>query len=386
MIIEVAKDPNLLPKAEEHISGVIAERYKNFPKQERPKIIKTEGGVAVVYSLVGPTHILSESDFEGVPGRMIVKRLSSSFRSLEKYQVSPSGERIERPDIEVKIGNETMGYRAIKKGSFVLIAGPCAVEEEVTVNGKKMSGLDYTIKVAVEIAEVTKKFGLYEHTVLRGCPWKPRTNAYTWPGIGEIGLEYMDKAREASGLPWLCEALSENHVLQIAQHADGMWIGARTSTSQALVEAVARSWKPWGHKNHLYPGMDLADQLAVMEYGARINDRCFVIERGTQSLAKGDFSRNLPNMQKANENLYLVKSRAPVIIDPSHAVAQPEAIPGTSISAIADFNFDGLMIDVGLDNPTRKTFRCDGEQFLEMKTFEELVEDLVEILQEQGKI
>lgn len=377
MLIEVRK--GYADAVEKHIQKVVAQRFEGAKPHELVKVQRTSGQTYDVFSFIGPTERLSEEDFRMVDGVERVTRLSFPFKTLAKYHKTPNQQEIEHPDIEVDIGG-----RIIKKGGFVIIAGPCAVEKKVRVGRKEISGLDYTRAVAEQIAAIARELEIYDMVILRGCPWKPRSSAYTFQGVGIEGLDVMDRAREVSGLPYICEAMSESQANAIANHADGMWVGARNSMDQELIEKVAKTGKPWGHKNGL-KAMTLEEQLSWMEYGAKTgNDKCFIIERGFIDEVSGKYQRNHGDMMRALGNRDL--SRVPVIIDPSHMIADPRTIPRVSCAAIQYFGFDGLMLDVGLDNAERATFQCDGQQFLYMSDFKKLAHRLVDIIKEQGKI
>jgi len=377
MLIEVRKEE--ANAVEGYIAKVISNRFEGAAPHELVKVIRTQGQTYDVFSFVGPTERLSEEDFKALEGVERVTRLSLPFKALAKYHKTPGEEKVEHPDIQVNIGD-----RILTKGGFIFFAGPCAVEKKPVVNGKEFSGLEYTKTVACQIAEVAAEYGIQDHGVLRGCPWKPRSSTYSFQGVGVEGLLVMDEARKASGLPYICEALDQEQANIIANHADGMWIGARNSMNQSLIESVAKTGKPWGHKNGI-KGMGLEEQLAWMEYGAKTgNDQCFIIERGHQDDVVGKYQRNHGDMMRALGNKRL--SRVPVIIDPSHMIANPRTIPDVSCAAIEYFGFDGLILDVGLDGADRSTFLCDGQQFLTISDFRKLVGRLVPILKEQGKL
>jgi len=65
----------------------------------------------------------------------------------------------------------------------IIIAGPCAVESEEQI---------------IKIASKLKQLGM---DYLRGGSFKPRTNPDDFQGLGELGIEYLIKAKQITGLP-----------------------------------------------------------------------------------------------------------------------------------------------------------------------------------------
>jgi 3-deoxy-7-phosphoheptulonate synthase len=63
--------------------------------------------------------------------------------------------------------------------------------------------------------------------VLRGGAFKPRTSPYSWQGLGEEGLKMLARAKGATGMAIVTEALDPEGVDLVAQYADIIQIGAR---------------------------------------------------------------------------------------------------------------------------------------------------------------
>ena len=70
------------------------------------------------------------------------------------------------------------------KNEPLLIAGPCSAETE-----------DQLIATAHLLAKTGKV------SVLRAGIWKPRTRPGEFEGIGSIGLTWLKRAKEETGLP-----------------------------------------------------------------------------------------------------------------------------------------------------------------------------------------
>ena len=74
---------------------------------------------------------------------------------------------------KIQIGKVSVG-----NDSMVIIAGPCAIEDE---------------KQAMTIAEHVKNSG---GDMFRGGAFKPRTSPYSFQGLGEQGLKILARVRE----------------------------------------------------------------------------------------------------------------------------------------------------------------------------------------------
>ena len=79
-----------------------------------------------------------------------------------------------------------------------IIAGPCSVENE---------------KQLMSCAQSVAKAGAIG---LRGGAFKPRTNPYSFQGLGEAGLQLLAKARDETGLAVVTEVMSIDQVDRVA--------------------------------------------------------------------------------------------------------------------------------------------------------------------------
>ena len=76
-----------------------------------------------------------------------------------------------------------------------VIAGPCSAESEKQV-----------LETARELAKNPSV------KVFRAGIWKPRTMPGGFEGVGNIGLEWLQKARAETGLPICTEVANVNHI------------------------------------------------------------------------------------------------------------------------------------------------------------------------------
>jgi len=214
----------------------------------------------------------------------------------------------------------------------LVIAGPCSAETE---------------KQVLEIAHQLKHT---DATVLRAGIWKPRTRPGNFEGVGALGLKWLQKAKEETGMLITTEVANANHVDLALQHdVDILWIGARTTVSPFIVQEIAEALKgtdkPVLIKNPVNP--DLSLWLGAVErfYTSGINN-LGVIHRGFSAYEKTRY-RNNPEWQLPID----LQNRfpdLPLILDPSHIAGRRDIIFDLCQTAL-DLNFDGLMVETHHD-------------------------------------
>src|SRR5690606_35197665 len=68
--------------------------------------------------------------------------------------------------------------------------------------------------------------------VLRAGIWKPRTRPGEFEGIGSVGLQWLNRAKEETGLLTATEVATAKHVEEaLAAGIDILWIGARSTAN-----------------------------------------------------------------------------------------------------------------------------------------------------------
>ncbi|MFZ8961223.1 MAG: chorismate mutase [Flavobacteriaceae bacterium] len=214
----------------------------------------------------------------------------------------------------------------------LVIAGPCSAETEEQV-----------LKIAHELKNT-------DVTVYRAGIWKPRTRPGMFEGVGAIGLGWLKKVKEQTGLLTATEVANKDHVqLALENDVDILWIGARSTVSPFIMQEIADALEGTDKivlvKNPVNP--DLALWLGGVErlYKANIK-KLGLIHRGFSTYEKSKY-RNIPEWQIAIE----VKNKfpdLPMICDPSHIGGKRDLIFDISQSAL-DLNFDGLMIETHWD-------------------------------------
>ena len=214
----------------------------------------------------------------------------------------------------------------------LVIAGPCSAETEEQV-----------LKIAHELKDTDVNY-------YRAGIWKPRTRPGNFEGVGALGLKWLQKVREETGLKTATEVANRAHVeLALEYDVDLLWVGARSTVSpfimQELADALEGTDKIVLVKNPVNP--DLALWLGGIErlYTAGVK-KLGAIHRGFSTYEKTKY-RNIPEWQMAIEFQNKFPD-LPLINDPSHITGRRDMIFDVSQTAL-DLNFDGLMIETHYD-------------------------------------
>jgi len=214
----------------------------------------------------------------------------------------------------------------------LVIAGPCSAETE-----------DQMLNIANQLKDT-------DVSVFRAGIWKPRTRPGMFEGVGAIGLKWLKRVKDETGLLTSTEVANANHVkLALENDVDILWIGARSAVSPFIVQEIADSLRGTDKivllKNPVNP--DLALWFGGVErlYSADIK-KIGVIHRGFSTSSKSKF-RNNPEWQIAIEFQNKFPD-IPLICDPSHICGRRDLIHDVSQKSL-DLNFDGLMIETHVD-------------------------------------
>ena len=244
----------------------------------------------------------------------------------------------------ITIGEVTIGGK-----TPVIMAGPCAVENE---------------EQALIIARLVKQQGAQ---VYRGGAYKPRTSPYSFQGLGEEGLKILAKVRQETGLLIVTEATDFDNIELVEEYADIIQIGARNMQNYALLKRAGHTSKPILLKRGLAATIEelLMSAEYIMSEG---NSRVILCERGIRTFA--DTTRNtldisaIPSIKEV--------SHLPVVVDPSHAAGKREYVIPLSRAAIA-VGADGLIVEVHHDPPHSIS---DGRQSLYPEQFANLMQEI----------
>nr|WP_230392152.1 chorismate mutase [Pontibacter sp. FD36] len=240
----------------------------------------------------------------------------------------------------------------------LVISGPCSAETEEQV-----------METCRQLAATGKV------DVLRAGIWKPRTRPNNFEGIGTIGLEWLRKAKEATGMKIAVEVANKQHVEEALKYGvDILWIGARTTVNPFSVQEIADALQgidvPVLVKNPINADLELWIGALERLSGAGIT-KLGAIHRGFAKYGETKF-RNAPQWQLPIE----LKRRMPdlpLICDPSHICGNRELLAEISQQAM-DLNYTGLMLESHID-PDKAW--SDAKQQVTPERLAEIIDGLV---------
>ncbi len=289
-----------------------------------------------VVRVAGYTEAPRAALFEALPGVEMVLPIA---RPLVGVRRTPGA-----PDTVIRVGSHTIGG-----GSFTLVAGPCAVEDEDQL---------------LEAARAVERAGA---DLLRGGAYKPRTSPYDFQGLGEPGLELLARAREETGLPVITEALDDRSLELVERYGDVVQIGARNMQNFALLKRVGTSRLPVLLKRSMWATIE--DLLMAAEHLLTAgNPNVILCERGIRTFSTHSrFTLDLSIVPLLKRATHL-----PVFVDPSHASGHAKSVAPLARAALAA-GADGVMIEV---HPDPLHALCDGPQSLSPAEFATLAVEL----------
>lgn len=294
------------------------------------------GSERVVLGALGDERVLEDLHLDGHPMVESVKPILAPYKLVAR-EMHPA-------DTVVDLGGVAIGGERL-----VVIAGPCAVEDE-----------DQMRRTATPVVAAGAR-------ALRGGAFKPRTSPYSFQGLGRRGLELLrDMAREV-GAPAVTEVVDAADVSLVEEYADGLQCGARNMQNFSLLKALGQSRRPVILKRGMAARID--DLLLAAEYIlAEGNPNVVLCERGIQGFDPA--TRN--TLDLAAIPLIKARSHLPVLVDPSHGTGVRELVAPMAKAAIAA-GADGLLIEVHHDPRSAKS---DGKQSLATSQFATLMREL----------
>lgn len=230
--------------------------------------------------------------------------------------------------MEHKLDLQPLALPGLELKRPIIIAGPCSAETE-----------EQTLETARKLAAQGVK-------IFRAGIWKPRTRPGAFEGVGTIGLPWLKKVKEETGMFVSVEVANAHHVYEALKFGvDMLWIGARTTANPFAVQEVADALtgvdKPVLIKNPVNPDLEL--WIGAIERVNRAGVKMIgAIHRGFSTYDKTKY-RNNPEWQIPIELRRRIPE-LPIITDPSHISGKSEMIAEISQEAM-DLNFNGLIIE-----------------------------------------
>ncbi len=241
---------------------------------------------------------------------------------------------------------------------FLVIAGPCAVEDEAQM---------------LETAKFLRKLGV---NVLRGGAFKPRTSPDSFQGLAREGLDILSRAKDETGISIVTELLDPEYTEDVLKVADIIQIGSRNCQNFPLLRKVGRMDKPVMLKRGF--GNTIDEFLNAARYITNEgNKRVILVERGIRTFEQSTrFTLDISAIPVIQERVNL-----PVLVDPSHSAGVARYVPPLARAGVA-VGSDGLLIEV---HPNPKMAKSDSRQQLTFPQFETLYSEIGRIEKEMGR-
>ncbi|MCF7923937.1 MAG: 3-deoxy-7-phosphoheptulonate synthase [Candidatus Izimaplasma sp.] len=286
--------------------------------------------------------------------------ISFDPESLYAYDFVDTVLRVQEPFKQVnrkfKPEDTIVDVSGVKIGgkNIVIMGGPCAVESESQID---------------EITPIIQKAGA---KILRGGAYKPRTSPYSFQGLGEEGLNILQKAKNKYNMPVVTEIMSVEDLPKFIEKVDLIQVGTRNMQNFALLKELGKINKPILLKRGL--SSTIEEWLMSAEYIlAGGNKNVILCERGIRTYETS--TRNTLDIS----SIPVIKklTHLPIIVDPSHAAGRWEYVEALSLAAIAA-GADGLIIEV---HQTPESALSDGQQSLKPERFTKLIKKCKKIAQ-----
>ena len=247
-------------------------------------------------------------------------------------------------DTVVHIGDLPVG----SNHSPVLIAGPCAIEsrEQVMVTAERVASRGVSL--------------------FRGGAFKPRTDPYSFQGLGVEGLKLGREACDRFELKFVAEIMDARDLDAFEQYVDVMQIGARNMQNFSLLRAVGRSGKPVLLKRGL--SATIEEWLMAAEYLlSEGNSNVILCERGIRTYER--YTRNTLDVSAVA--LAKLETHLPVLVDVTHSGGRRDLLVPLTKAALAT-GADGIMIEV---HPNPAVALSDQKQQVDFDAFDRYLEE-----------
>jgi len=265
----------------------------------------------------------------------------------------------------VKTIPEIPGIKFGDSGNFILLAGPCVVENE-----------DVIRETAEELIRLAGKYKI--PLVFKSSYRKAnRSRGDSFTGIGDLkALKILADVRQKYSVPVVTDIHNPEEAAMAAEYVDVLQIPAFLCRQTDLLTAAAKTGK-WVNikKGQFLSGSAMKFAVdKVMESG---NSNIMLTDRGN-SFGYHDLIvdfRNIPEMQKIG---------VPVIMDITHSLQQPNQAEGVSGGrpemietigkAAISVGADGIFIET---HPNPSVAKSDGANMLRLSEMDKLLERLI---------
>jgi 3-deoxy-7-phosphoheptulonate synthase len=212
--------------------------------------------------------------------------------------------------------------------------------------------------------------------LLRGGAFKPRTSPYSFQGMEDEGLELLEQAGRAVGLPVVTEIMDPHDIELVVGHAAMLQVGARNAQNFSLLRRLGKIKKPVLLKRGMSTRLD--EFVMAAEYIlSEGNPNVILCERGIRTFETA--TRNTLDLNAVP--LLKQWTHLPVLVDPSHGTGIWSLVTPMALAAVAA-GADGLLIEV---HPEPENALSDGPQQLKPERFVELMRSLKAVAEAMGR-
>jgi 3-deoxy-7-phosphoheptulonate synthase/chorismate mutase len=285
--------------------------------------------------------------FDDATVKSLFKKIFQASMQLEQEADKVNyltSRKTHRDDTVVTIGDIPVGSRHAP----VLVAGPCAIESREQVDA---------------CAGFVASRGV---TLFRGGAYKPRTDPYSFQGLGEEGLRIGREACDKHGLKFVSEIMDARNVALFEEYVDVLQVGARNMQNFTLLKAVGKTRKPVLLKRGL--SATIEEWLMAAEYLlSEGNPNVILCERGVRTFER--YTRNTLDVSAVA--LAKLETHLPVFVDVTHSGGRRDLLVPLTKSALA-VGADGIMIEV---HPNPDVALSDNKQQIDFTTFDRYLEE-----------
>lgn len=289
------------------------------------------------------------------PGPFDAGTIKSLFKSI--FQASMEvGKKADKPkfltaratkqeDTVVMVGDIPIGGNHAP----VLVAGPCAIESK-------------------EQVEMTAQFVASRGVQLfRGGAYKPRTDPYSFQGLGEKGLQIGREACDKYGMKFVAEIMDARDIDLFIEYVDVLQIGARNSQNFTLLRTVGqKTTKPVLLKRGLSSKVE--EWVMSAEYLlSEGNPNVILCERGIRTYEP--YTRNTLDVSAVA--LAKLETHLPVLVDVTHSGGRRDLLIPLTKAGLA-VGADGIMIEV---HPNPAVALSDQKQQVDFEDFDKYLEE-----------
>jgi len=260
--------------------------------------------------------------------------LTSKAAEKPKFLTS----RGDREDTVVMVGDVPVGGG----NPPALIAGPCAIESQEQI--------DVTAEYAASLG--VKLF--------RGGAFKPRSNPYSFQGLGEPALQWAREACDKHGMKFVAEIMDARDLELCLDYVDVLQIGARNSQNFTLLKAVGKTDRAVLLKRGLSSTIEewIMSAEYVMSEG---NGNVMLCERGIRTYET--YTRNTLDVSAVA--LAKLETHLPVWVDATHSGGRRDLLVPLTKAGLAA-GADGVMVEV---HPNPAVALSDQKQQMDFDMF-----------------